>query len=52
MKDDFLLADSKSEVCHERVLLLQHLKKYQIPSWVWCKAINQVKIIINSPIYK
>ena len=27
-------------------------KKYQNPSWVWCKAINKVIIVINSPIYK
>ena len=52
MKDGFLLADSKLEVYQEWVLLLKHLKKYQNPSWVWCKAINKVIIVINSPIYK
>ena len=31
---------------------LEASKKYQNPSWVWCKAINKVIIVVNSPIYK
>ena len=52
MKDGFLLADSKLEVRKESALSLQHLKKYQNPSWVWFKVISQVMVVINSPIYK
>ena len=46
MKDSFSLADSKLEVCQERVL------PYKNPSWVWSKAINKVMIVINNPFYK
>ena len=49
MKDGFSLADSKLELYKEKVLSLQHLKKYKNPSWVWCKATNKVMIVINSP---
>ena len=33
-------------------LALAASKKYENSSWVWCKAINKVIIVINSPIYK